>query len=117
MAIRFSCACGKEMQAQDEYAGRKTRCPDCSSELVIPAVTTKLPRKPTPAPRTLAGRRSREENDYDDRPARRRVEAKTSGMAVWCLILGFLSLGCSALTGLPAADAPAEGPVSQVAQE
>jgi hypothetical protein len=102
MTIRFTCACGKELQAQEEYAGRKTRCPDCSSELIIPAASTQLRREPASAPRSPGGRRDRDDDEFDDRPARRRASATTSGMALWSLILGFLAIGCGVLTGLPA---------------
>jgi hypothetical protein len=101
VSIRFTCACGKELQAQEEYAGRKTRCPDCSSELIIPAASTQLRREPAPA-RPAPGSRRDRDDEYDDRRARRRTTATISAMAVWSLILGFLSIGCSALTGLPA---------------
>src|SRR5713226_4585238 len=39
MAIRFTCPCGQELQARDEHAGRKTRCPKCGAEPVIPGAT------------------------------------------------------------------------------
>jgi hypothetical protein len=34
--VRFSCTCGKVMQAKAEFAGRSTRCPACQSTLTIP---------------------------------------------------------------------------------
>ncbi len=39
MAIAFSCACGKQLRARDEFAGRKIRCPGCQTVLTIPAQT------------------------------------------------------------------------------
>jgi RsiW-degrading membrane proteinase PrsW (M82 family) len=36
MAIKFSCACGKEFQAKDELAGRRAKCPACGNILTIP---------------------------------------------------------------------------------
>ena len=36
MAITFVCECGKTLRAGDDLAGRKTRCPECSSILTIP---------------------------------------------------------------------------------
>ena len=38
MAIAFVCACGKNLHAKDELAGKKTRCPACGSILTIPAL-------------------------------------------------------------------------------
>jgi predicted RNA-binding Zn-ribbon protein involved in translation (DUF1610 family) len=36
MAIPFSCECGKKLQAKDEFAGRKMKCPNCGRVLTIP---------------------------------------------------------------------------------
>jgi RsiW-degrading membrane proteinase PrsW (M82 family) len=36
MAITFTCDCGKTLRAGDQLAGKKTRCPQCSSVLTIP---------------------------------------------------------------------------------
>jgi len=119
MAIRFSCACGKEMQAQDEHAGRKTRCPGCGAALKIPGRSTQV--RPPQGPK--ASRSSDRRVDYEDddkiaeRPARKagrmeedaeedregeRPTAKTSGKAIFCLILGLMSFGCNLLTAVPA---------------
>src|SRR5690349_19106565 len=51
MAIRFACQCGKPLQAPDNFAGRKMRCPACGTVLTIPAAeeTAVLP---TPAAAT-----------------------------------------------------------------
>jgi RsiW-degrading membrane proteinase PrsW (M82 family) len=37
MSINFVCGCGKSLRARDELAGKKTRCPECSAILTIPA--------------------------------------------------------------------------------
>ena len=37
MAIPFRCECGKRLQAKDELAGRRIRCPDCGRTLKVPA--------------------------------------------------------------------------------
>ncbi|MBI4614970.1 MAG: tetratricopeptide repeat protein [Planctomycetes bacterium] len=36
MAIRFVCACGASIQAPDEFAGRKVRCPRCGNAAAVP---------------------------------------------------------------------------------
>jgi hypothetical protein len=36
MPIPFGCECGKRLQAKDEFAGKKMRCPGCGKLLVIP---------------------------------------------------------------------------------
>ena len=35
--ITFACDCGKELRARDDLAGKKTRCPQCSAVLRVPA--------------------------------------------------------------------------------
>lgn len=37
MAISFTCACGKALKARDDFAGKKTKCPQCGAILAIPA--------------------------------------------------------------------------------
>lgn len=38
MAIQFTCSCGKQMQAKEDFAGRKMKCPNCQQLLTIPGV-------------------------------------------------------------------------------
>lgn len=47
--IAFGCVCGKELKARDEFAGKKTRCPQCSTVLRIPAAPVEVahPSLPT----------------------------------------------------------------------
>lgn len=37
MTIEWTCSCGLKLKAQDDAAGKQTRCPKCSQSLVIPA--------------------------------------------------------------------------------
>jgi hypothetical protein len=37
MAIEVQCPCGKRLQADDEQAGRKVRCPACNTVVDVPA--------------------------------------------------------------------------------
>lgn len=49
MAINFACEqCGKQMQAKEEFGGRRMRCPGCGTVLTIPAPPK--PMAPPPAP-------------------------------------------------------------------
>jgi hypothetical protein len=41
MAIRFTCSCGLTLEAEDEYAGQATVCPQCGTQKRIPS-----PQKP-----------------------------------------------------------------------
>jgi hypothetical protein len=57
MPIQIKCACGKSLQAKDELAGKKVRCPGCAAILIappaqdaiVPAIDAAPPRK-TPPP-------------------------------------------------------------------
>lgn len=40
MPIKVSCTCGQTFKAKDHLAGKRVRCPKCSSPLVIPAPET-----------------------------------------------------------------------------
>jgi hypothetical protein len=53
MAIHFSCECGKKLQAKDEFAGRRMKCPKCAQVLTIPRVSGVAPNptKPLAQPR------------------------------------------------------------------
>src|SRR5262249_217448 len=37
MPITFTCDCGRPLQAEDQYAGRKARCPACGREVMADA--------------------------------------------------------------------------------
>jgi hypothetical protein len=37
MAIIVSCTCGKQLQARDEYAGKRLKCPGCGATIAVPA--------------------------------------------------------------------------------
>jgi hypothetical protein len=123
MAIRFTCQCGQELQAREEHAGRKTRCPKCGAEPIIPgAAAESVQSKEDAAP--AARRRDFDEEDdrvrsKPDSPARaphfesadeddfsersdRPIGTGTSGKARVSLILGLMSFGCTLLAGIPA---------------
>jgi len=123
MAIRFTCQCGQELQARDEHAGRKTRCPKCGAEPIIPGARAESEQSKEDA---APGGRRREFDEEDEkiqaqraappRAGRREYAAEddveerrerpgpsgTSGKAVASLVLGFLAFGCNVLTGIPA---------------
>jgi hypothetical protein len=42
MPIIFNCTCGKKLQARDELAGKKLKCPGCHKVLPVPAVNPPL---------------------------------------------------------------------------
>ena len=34
--ILMKCACGKQMRAADEHAGKKVKCPGCGNAVTVP---------------------------------------------------------------------------------
>lgn len=127
--IRFSCACGRLLQATEEMIGQKAICPVCNSEQVVPAEDQGLLQAAVPAPETApAGRPPDEEQrprrrDADDtlplgRKAsearlpsfstdiRQREEtgpvAPVSAKAITGVVLGVLSFVGMLCTGIPA---------------
>src|SRR5262245_49226401 len=48
MAIRFACACGKKLQAPDDFGGRRMKCPKCQTVLTIPPESTVEDHAPVP---------------------------------------------------------------------
>jgi hypothetical protein len=43
MAIRMLCTCGQEMITEDQYAGRKVRCPKCQGIIIVPGAPAPVP--------------------------------------------------------------------------
>ncbi len=93
MPILVNCKCGKQFQTKDENAGRRARCPECGTGLIIPnpggggvADVIENPYLAPPTPQDAA-------------PF---VEPRTSGKAIASLVLGISSLLCLIVTGLPA---------------
>ena len=37
MAIGFSCSCGRKINAKDEHAGKRVKCPGCQQPVTVPA--------------------------------------------------------------------------------
>src|SRR5262245_24745321 len=55
MAILIQCACGKQLQAREEQAGQRVRCPSCGAVLDVPAAATAVqPPAAITAPSPLA---------------------------------------------------------------
>jgi hypothetical protein len=109
MAISFSCECGQQLQAKEEHAGRRTRCPKCGSDVMIPSIEPapppEAPARPaavTPRPRPDVSHLD-EDDDWEERRRRRpAVPEATSTAAVVSLVLGILSVLCLGLPGIPA---------------
>jgi hypothetical protein len=40
MAIAFSCACGRKINAKDEHAGKRVKCPGCQQPVTVPKAAT-----------------------------------------------------------------------------
>jgi DNA-directed RNA polymerase subunit RPC12/RpoP len=120
MAIVFSCQCGRQLQAQEQFAGQKVKCPSCGEAILVPSVSAAEDRpEPRQESRNIADRpagrsRSDDFDESDDRggyPRRDRFgdevrslrsESGTSGKAITALVLSFFAFCGSLLFGVPA---------------
>jgi len=104
--IEFKCSCGTPLQADEQYVGRLTRCPQCGREQPIPArggavrsdVSAEGARPRSTDMQEEPGRR------FGDRPyaAEARAASQTSGKAIAALVFGIGSLVFYCFAGLPA---------------
>ncbi len=104
--IRFTCECGKLLQAREEHAGRTVACPACGSRLTVPDGSTAVqppPPEPGPAPAPTGVRQGRGAPAAEGEAAPAAGPAVTSGKAVVSLVLGVLSFCALLLAGIPAA--------------
>jgi hypothetical protein len=102
--IEFTCTCGKPLRAEEQHAGRLTRCPECGREQPIPGGDAAIRAD---APDGRGRPRSTDFQDEPDRPrggprSSRDEPPRTSGKAVAALIFGLCSFVFLCLAGLPA---------------
>ena len=103
--IRFTCECGKLLQARDEQAGWTATCPACGRQQTIPATGTAVQAdQPERAPAATGVQKEGAgwagDREGEPEPA---GPAVTSGKAVASLVLGFLSFCLLLFAGIPAA--------------
>ena len=48
MAIRFNCSCGKALRADESQVGKRSKCPECGTALIIPAEPRPIPAGDVP---------------------------------------------------------------------
>lgn len=99
--IRFVCACGRQLQARDESAGKVVLCPACQQRVTVPDESVE---PPPPREQIQTARRpshAEEEIDSDADDSNEFESSGSSGKAMASLILGILSLFCNVFTGLP----------------
>lgn len=102
--IHFTCACGKLLQAPDEFAGRQTRCPTCQREVTLPrAQTGIMPIQAAPAPSAALDQAfARPSIAGQPLPGAFPAPAETSKLAIFSLVLGVLSFCMPLVLGIPA---------------
>lgn len=102
--IHFTCACGKLLQAPDEFAGRQTRCPTCQREVTLPrAQTGIMPIQAAPAPSPALDQAfARPSIAGQPLPGAFPPPAGTSKLAIFSLVLGVLSFCIPLVLSIPA---------------
>ncbi len=48
MPIIFACPCGKRLQVEEEWAGKRIKCPHCGRILGVPPLSTSIPSSGSP---------------------------------------------------------------------
>jgi hypothetical protein len=99
--IRFHCDCGRLLQAKEEYVGRRSKCPDCGLEQLVPAVSEVVDSSALSADERTRWADGQEGEAGADALAGTRP-TRTSGKAVASLFLGIASLVLVILAGIPA---------------
>jgi len=99
MTIHITCACGKQLHAPDEFAGRQTRCPQCKQPVTLPAAASAIQPAPAPPPAVAA---PLEVMQAPDDMTGAQPTTGTSKQAIVSLILGALSLCLPVVLGVPA---------------
>jgi hypothetical protein len=115
MPILIQCSCGKQLQAKEEHAGKRVKCPACGAVVDVPTARTAVepaagiapppsPR-PAPPPQPALARRFEDEGEQALGPPGRTRGGGGTGIsvkAIFSLVLGILSLFCSVFTCIPA---------------
>ena len=93
MAIALTCSeCERDMKVKDELAGRKIKCPECGSVLMVPSGAKKASAVVAGAP----ARAPKLERDLgeEDRPRKKKKKKKSNkGLLIALGIAGVLLLG------------------------
>lgn len=89
--IRFSCSCGKVLQARDEDVGKNAQCPTCRRLMIVP---TDAPLRPRGSPG--------EPDEDEPPPGPRSLREARSGKATAALVLGILTPFLCGLPSIPA---------------
>ncbi len=102
--IRFTCECGKLLQARDEQAGWTATCPACGRQHTIPDASTAVQAgQPERAPAATGVRKDVGPGWAGEGEPEPAGPAVTSGKAVASVVLGILSFCAMLFTGIPAA--------------
>jgi hypothetical protein len=104
--LRFTCKCGKQLHAPEEFTGRQTRCPTCGSAVTVPGIATQA--NPEAAATGQQGIQAEPTGDASQAgPAAEPAldplaPSKPSGKAIASLVFGVLSLWLPVLATIPA---------------
>jgi hypothetical protein len=87
--IRFSCPCGKHLQAREQFAGEQITCPGCGARLTVPDPPATQVQEP-PRPRPSGGEVQRRPGRGQGAGPRRNA---TSGSSATGWIIGGIAAG------------------------
>lgn len=108
MTLQFNCECGQTLRAQEEHAGRRTKCPACGREFPIPQPKEAVQPPPAAPPSSPVQERkpdpvsASERRREEDPPRPKERSPATSGKAIAALVLGLGSCPLWCLCSVPA---------------
>jgi Protein of unknown function (DUF1559) len=101
--VRFPCPCGKPLQASQEFAGERTRCPACGRRLIIPEQDTNQPTVTyQPSDRRAGARRPSQPAAWDEaqeegeRSETQPVRRSRPGVWLWAVLAGLVLVATGA---------------------
>jgi hypothetical protein len=88
MTIPVQClACSAKMNAPDNIAGKKVKCPKCSNSITVPKPRFEEEEDEDNRPRKKSRQRDYQDDDFDEdyeeRPRRKKARSKSSGIPTW----------------------------------
>ena len=114
MSLSITCSnCDKKLKVKEELAGKKIRCPDCSTAISVPAKSAAADDdlsddRDEPASPRRKRRVVKDEDDFDDMPVlkprgpkskKKSSTGKSSGMR-WLLLGGSFTVGLVVVLGV-----------------
>lgn len=101
MSLTFACECGKQLRAPKEFADRQTKCPGCGRSVTVPDASA--PTAPPAAIQAASPAPTLPTLGMAQPELAAPVPVKTSGLALFSIVLAALAIVLPLLVGIPVA--------------